>query len=57
LICEEEIAVADRPEGALGAGGACVVALAEFDAGEDPPEETAITVNVYAVLAVNPVTE
>ena len=31
--------------------------LAEFDAGEDPPEETAITVNVYAVLAVKPVTE
>ena len=46
LIWEEEIAVALRPEGALGGGEAWVVALAEFDAGEDPADETAITVNV-----------
>ena len=57
LIWEEEIAAAERPEGGFGGGGARVVALAEFDAGEDPADETAITVKVYTVLEVRPVTE
>ena len=57
LICEDDIAVATRPDGAPGATAANVVALAEFDAGEDPADETAITVNEYKVLAVSPVTE
>ena len=57
LICDDEVAVAARPDGAVGGGVACVVALAAFDGLDEPAEDTATTVKVYAVLGVSPVTE
>ena len=57
LICDDEVAVAARPVGALGGGVACVVAVATFDGLDEPAEETATTVKLYAVLGVSPVTE
>jgi hypothetical protein len=46
LICDEEMTEALSDEGAEGGGGACVVALAGFEALEAAPFATAVTVNV-----------
>jgi hypothetical protein len=44
LICDEDTAVAVSEDGAEGGGGACVVALAMFEAADATPFATAVTV-------------
>jgi hypothetical protein len=46
LIWLEETAVAVNPEGAAGAGAACVFAVAAFDAAEVCPFAEAVTVKL-----------
>ena len=57
MICDEEIAEAVSEDGAEGSGGACVVALAVFEALDAVPFATAVTVKEQLVFAESPVTE